>query len=118
MAALSNKEKALIALLTTDTNRKAAKESGLSEATLYRYLREDAEFVAEYRKRRKALMENVIGKAQSIGLCAVEALRKNLTSSNPAAVNQAAKIVLDLGVRGIDQAELLERLEVLEANAD
>ncbi len=48
----TNKEKVLIALVETSSIREAAKQSGIGEVTVYRYL-QDKEFLAEYRDNRR-----------------------------------------------------------------
>lgn len=47
MAKQSNKEKAIAALINAPSIREASRQCGLSEETLYRYLK-DKEFLSEY----------------------------------------------------------------------
>jgi AcrR family transcriptional regulator len=113
MAKQTNKEKALIALIDSASIREAAQKSGLSEETLYRYLK-DKEFIAEYRQARRATVENAITQIQQATGEAVETLKKNLHCENPAAEIRAAQIILDNAIKGVELIDVIERLENLE----
>ena len=113
----TNKEKALNALLNTNSIADAAKACGLSEKTLYRYL-EDEDFQKEYRKARRSLVERSIGQIQTATSEAVETLRRNLHCENPSVEVRAAQIILDAASKGIETLDILERLEILEAGQE
>ena len=117
MAKHNGKEKALTALLTTNTVKEAAEHCGTSVATLYRYLR-DVEFKKEYREARRDLMEATLGRLQNATDQAVHTLRRNMSCGTPGSEVRAAQIVIDNALRGIEQTEILERLEILEAHAN
>ncbi len=89
-----NTEKALAALLTSSSVKDAALASGLSEETLYRYLR-DEEFSGEYATARRQVVESAITGLQNAANEAVETLRRNLTCDNPQAEIRAAQLILD-----------------------
>ncbi len=109
----TNKEKALTALLKSSTVIEAAKVCGLSEETLYRYLR-DKEFVSDYRNARRQVVENSITQLQQASSEAVETLRRNLSCSNPQAEIRSAQIFLDNALKGVELVDILERLEQIE----
>ena len=109
----TNKEKALTALLKSSTVTEAAKVCGLSEETLYRYLR-DKDFVSEYRNARRQVVENSITQLQQASGEAVETLRRNLSCSNPQAEIRSAQIILDNALKGVELVDILERLEQIE----
>lgn len=113
MANQTNKESALIALLSTNTVKEAAKECNLSHETLYRYLREP-EFVKTYRNQRRTLVEAVIGRLQQASDQATHTLRRNLSCGNPAVEIRSAAIILDHAIKGVELTDILERLEALE----
>ncbi len=113
MAKQTNKEKALIALIDSASIREAAQKSGLSEETLYRYLK-DKEFLSEYRNARRACVENAITQIQQATSEAVETLKKNLHCENPAVEIRAAQIILDNAIKGVELIDVIERLEILE----
>lgn len=110
----TNKQKALIALLSTNTVKEAAKDCDLSVETLYRFLR-DVEFLAEYRSQRRNLMEATLGRIQQASDQAVHTLRRNLACGHSGSEIRAAQIILDQAIKGIEITELLERIELLEA---
>jgi AcrR family transcriptional regulator len=89
-----NTEKALAALLNTSSVRDAATESGLSEETLYRYLR-DEDFRSEYQQAQRQVVESAVSGLQQAANEAVETLRRNLTCDNPQAEIRAAQLILD-----------------------
>jgi AcrR family transcriptional regulator len=113
MPKTTNKEKALAALLESSSITDAAKSCGLSQETLYRYLREK-EFVADYRNARRQVVENSITQLQQASGEAVEALRRNLSCSYPQAEIRAAQIILDNALKGVELVDILERLEQIE----
>jgi hypothetical protein len=59
----ASRQKALTALLSTATVASAARQSNLSEATLYRYLKDEA-FKAAYQAARFEIYEHAIAQLQ------------------------------------------------------
>ncbi|MGI8542817.1 MAG: hypothetical protein ACR2MD_04980 [Aridibacter sp.] len=110
-----NHEKALTALLTSNSITEAATKAKLSETTLYRYL-QDNEFKDKYRNARRNLLESSIGQIQGATSDAVETLKRNLDCGTPSAEIRAAQIILDNSNRAFEITEILQRLENLEAN--
>lgn len=113
MPKASNREKAILSLLAKNTVRDAAADCGLSEETLYRYLR-DPEFKAEYRAARRECFEVTIGNIQKAGIEAVETLRTSLRSKNKSIAVRSAAIILAHSFKGAEIGDILERLEALE----
>lgn len=113
----SNKEKAIIALLETSSIVEAASKSGLSQETIYRYLR-DKEFLKEYRSARRQIVENSIGQIQAATVEAVETLQRNLHCENPAVEVRAAQVILETSFKGTELLDVLERLEILESELE
>lgn len=109
----TNKEKALIALLETASIVEASAVCGLSQETLYRYLR-DKDFLKDYRDARRATVESAITQIQNATSEAVETLKKNLHCENPASEIRAAQIILDNAIKGVELIDVIERLEILE----
>lgn len=109
----TNKEKALIALLESQSIVEASIKSGLSQETLYRYLR-DKDFLKDYRAARRATVENAITQIQRATAEAVETLQRNLHCENPAVEVRAAQIILETAVKGVELVDVIERLEILE----
>lgn len=113
MPKTTNQEKALAALLECVSIADAAKHCGLSQETLYRYLRDQA-FVSDYRNARRQVVENSIMQLQQASGEAVETLRRNLTCENPNAEIRAAQIILDNAIKGVELVDVIERLEQIE----
>ena len=109
----TNKEKALSALLNSPSIREASKQSGLSEETIYRYLK-DVEFKTEYQAARRRIFEQNIFKLQSLHDEAVETLQRNLNCENPSVEVRAAQIIIEGNRKDFETLNILERLETLE----
>ena len=95
-AKLDRRREALIAaLLGTGTIGEAARQVGVSPATVYRWMR-DADFIVAYRQARRRALEVAVGRLQALACDAVGALERNLATEAPAAVQlRAADIVLN-----------------------
>jgi len=117
MSINKNKEKALAALLSTPSVASAARRAKLSEGTLYGYLK-DNDFKVQYRIARRSLVEVSTARVQAATTKAVETLKRNLTCGVPSAEIRAATSILDFAHKGIEVMDILERLEVLEENAE
>ncbi len=110
-----NTEKALAALLTSSNVRDAALASGLSEETLYRYLR-DEEFSDEYRSARRQIVESAVSGLQQAANEAVETLRRNLACDNPQAEIRAAQLILDNVFGNSENAKPANREVIISFN--
>jgi AcrR family transcriptional regulator len=113
MPKITNKEKVLIALLASPSIRDAAKSSGISEATIYNYLK-DKEFLAEYRNARRQTVETAIAQMQNAASEAVERLKELQYCENPAVAARCAQIIFENSIKGMETTDILERLEKLE----
>src|SRR5215212_1808812 len=109
--------KALEALLLTPTVVAAAERSGLSRATIFRYLK-DPEFKRRYTEERAHLLDQTVAGLQKLGIGAVGTLRRNLEAEeNPHAQIRAARTVLEFMLKGTEIVEIEERLRALEEEA-
>jgi hypothetical protein len=106
-------EKALVALLSTNTLKDAAAQSGISETTIYRYLQEEG-FRRRYRAARFQAVESAVLKLQGLTTKAVETLEKTLNSENPNAACKAAQLILDNALKGSEFLEMEQRIKNLE----
>jgi AcrR family transcriptional regulator len=113
MPKITNREKVLVALLETPSIRDAAKSSGISEATIYSYLK-DKEFSVDYRNARRQTVETAIASMQSAASEAVERLKELQYCENPAVAARCAQIIFESSVKGMETTDILERLETLE----
>jgi hypothetical protein len=112
----SRQEKAITALLATDTLGQAAQQVGVTERTLRNWLA-TPEFAAAYRAARQRVVEQAIGILQSASIQAVATLIKNLNCGRPASEIAAANSLLERSTAAIEQFDILSRLEALEAQA-
>ena len=106
-------ETAIAALLTCDTVTEAARDCGVSEATLYRWLNE-AEFADRYAGARQAILWSAICDVQAAAREAVETMRRLMRCGTPAVELRAATSVLDTALRTLTVQELEDRVAHLE----
>ncbi len=90
----NNQEKALAALIESNSIAEASQKCELSEKTLRRYLA-DAEFKNAYKQAQLAIVENAVSALRQSANAAVETLRRNLNCDNPQAEIRAAQLILD-----------------------
>lgn len=110
--------RALVALMETDTVREAAAQSGISERTIYRYMREDREFAVAYKTLREQAairaaeaMEERREKAFSV-LAGIMADPKQAAAAR---VN-AAKAILDAAAAAAGRADDIARKYVSDTD--
>lgn len=109
----TNQTKVLVALLETSSIADASVKSGLSQETIYRYLR-DKGFQREFREARRAMVDNAVSALQRATSKAVQTLERNMSCENPAVETRTAQIILEMSFKGVEMADILERLENLE----
>src|SRR5262249_37874947 len=113
---LSHKqERAMTALLSCASILDAARQSGVAEVTLYRWLK-DIAFQAAYREARRAVVQHAIAQVQRATGEAVETLRTVMQDPEaPASARvSAAKAMLETAVKGIEMDDLEARIAALE----
>ena len=110
-------EQAIAALISQPTMGAAAKESGVSEVTLWRWL-QDQDFQGAYRHARRQIVEKAVAELQGACSDAVKALTRNLTCGVPAVEVNAAKTILDQATKGIELSDLVEQVEQLKSLVD
>jgi transposase-like protein len=111
------KEIAVLALLTEPTHAEAAKKAGISESTLYRWVRDDDEFKEMMRGAKREAMSKAIAKIQMACSGAVDvliAIAHDKKAPAKARV-EAAKELIGRGIETVKMEEIMERLERLEA---
>ena len=105
-------DRALAALLSERTIADAAAKTGVGESTLLRWLAEPT-FKARYRDARSQVVELAVTGLQQATGQAVETLVEitgNIAAPQAARVS-AAKTILDFAVKGVELADLAERIE-------
>jgi hypothetical protein len=113
-------EQAIVALMAEPSLARASKASGITERTLYRWLRDDRHFIKAYRRARREAFSQAIGLTQRYAPVAVSTLVKVMTDETAphTAKVQAATTLLRFGRDGVELDDVLERVEALEAAAE
>jgi transposase len=108
---------AVAALLTNVTIQNAAKEAGISERQIHRWLADDQEFDAAYRRARWRATQQAIARLQQVSGHAVTILLSIAADKHmsPSSRVAAASKLLDLALRAVEVEELEARLSNLEA---
>jgi hypothetical protein len=104
----------LAALLQHPTVTEAAKASGISERSIFRWLQRE-DFREQYKAAQRAVVDDAIGELQAATKEAVATLWRNLSCGNHASEVRAAQIILERSFKAIEIEELQERIERLEA---
>jgi len=109
-------EQALAALLTHANVRDAAAAAQLSEATVWRYLRE-VPFRARYKQARREITDHLIARLQADSVRAAKILMDVAEDVNAHAGARvsAARTVIEQALRGAELRDLTDRIEALEA---
>ncbi len=115
----AKQDKAIAALLSSATIQNAAKEAGISERQIHRWLADDQEFDAAYRRARWRATQQAIARLQQVSSAAVTVLISIAADKHmpPSSRVAAASKLLDLALRAVEVEELEARLTALEAAA-
>lgn len=113
----AQQQKALSALLNNNTVPDAAKACGMSEATLFRFLR-DEPFKVYYRQARAEIVDHAITQLQRDCATASKTLREVCESQDAPASSRvaAARAILDGAVKAVELQDLTARIEEIEHN--
>jgi hypothetical protein len=111
---ISQKQERLIALLLSErTIDLACAKAHVTVTTYWRWM-QDENFVSEYRKARRGIIENTVAKLQSIAFAAIDTLERNLNCEIPSVEIRCAAIILEQSIKGIEVLDIEGRLEELE----
>ncbi len=114
----SKQERAISALLAHSTVESAASAGGVSERSIYRWLR-DEQFRAAFDEARRQALQDALRRLQAVAGEAVDALREIIEDKDvrPAERVSAARVALDFAMRGSELLDVQERLAALEVRA-
>lgn len=106
---------AIAALLHSESIRDAAKEAGIAEATLHRYLKDES-FKAEYQAAKREVINHAICRLQQSAGKAVKALVEiSGDEKAPASARvSAARTILEISMKAIEFEDLEKRIAALE----
>ena len=109
------REQAILALLTQPSIAEAAKTAGVSEATLWRWLK-DEEFSKSYREAKRRAVEQAVSRLQQLSGEAADTLGHVMASPVVRANTRvtAARVVLEMAVKAVETEDLAARIEKLE----
>jgi len=111
---LTSKEIQLVnALLTSKTIREVSEKTGLSEATIYRYLKKE-KIVNELEKSKRELTNNTLRYFITLGNKALNNIEELMNSKYERIRLEASKYVLDMIVKIKELQELEDRINRLE----
>ena len=110
-----NKEKLLVALLTSRTKKEAAAAAGISDRTMRSYF-EDKELCQRYRDAFAGVVQDATRRAQQLLEPALSTLQTVMEDEEiPAQARiTAAKSIIDYSLKLTEQADILEQLRELE----
>ncbi len=108
-------EDAIIALLSAPTLEEAAKATGITYITLWRWMQKP-EFVESYRNARVEAVRQAVSRLSKVCSEAVDVLRGIMTDPEAPSSSRvtAAKTILDGAFKGIELDDLAARIETLE----
>lgn len=111
----ATREKILAALLCCSTKKEAAALAGVSVRTIHTYL-QDPDFAAEYTEAKKNLIREAGDQIKRSLRPAIEALHTIATDpkAGKTARVQAARTLLEFGIKLDEHTEILARLDALE----
>jgi len=115
-----NKQRALVALLSTPKIVDAAAQAGLGESTVRGYL-QDPQFKQAYHEERSRMLAEGVSRLQQGAVKAADVFLAGLDDKDAEVRIRAARSLWEFLGRGIEterkireQEEILERLELLE----
>jgi phage terminase small subunit len=111
------REQAIAALLSEATVASAAERAGISEVTLWRWLKQP-EFKAAYREARRQVVEKAVAQLQQSSWAASTTLLKLLASNSDSVRLRAAEAILSHANKGLELIDFEERIAALEEKAE
>jgi hypothetical protein len=104
---------AIVALLSNKTIAAAAEAAKVANSTLRRWLDMPA-FASAYKAARRLAYNTAVGRLQQLTTEAAEALQRGLTCGKTADEIRAATVVFDYATKGLELADLMERVAEIE----
>lgn len=106
---------AISALLSSGSIREAAEKTGVCVRTLQGWMKDES-FKADYQEARKTLVQQATARLRSIMTQAVDVLAEvmNEAANPPGPRISAAKTVLEMALKAVENEEIIDRLSALE----
>ena len=110
------REQAIVALLSAKSVGAAARQCGLNEKTLRRWLSDDEAFKSELAEARRGVFEAAINRVQALTTVAIDTLAALMGRGVPPAVRLGAvRTVAELAMHQHDADTILRKLHEIEA---
>jgi DNA-binding MurR/RpiR family transcriptional regulator len=108
---------AILALLSETTMKEAAEKTGISEATLWRWMQK-ADFKELYQEAKRQAVSHATSRLRQSMTIAVDALIEMAENAKTPAMARASacRTLLEFGFKAHEMEDLQERVERLEAN--
>ena len=108
-------EQAIINMLIFPTISEAAKQTGISEVTLWRWL-QLSDFADKYRAAKRQAVSQAIARLQQATVMAVDTLTDVMQSveAKDSSKVTAAKVVLEMAFKAVEVEDLAAKVEELE----
>lgn len=108
-------ERLIAALLETPTIKEAARAIHVGETTVFRWMK-DSDFQEQYRQVKKQTVELAIARLQKASGEAVKTLESVMKGAGnpPSSKVAAAKIILEMALKGVELEDLERRIVDLE----
>ena len=108
-------EQAIINMLIFPTIGEAAKQTGISEVTLWRWL-QLSDFADKYRAAKRQAVSQAIARLQQTTTLAVDTLVEVMQSidAKDTAKVTAAKVILEMAFKAVEVEDLAAKVEELE----
>ena len=112
-------QRALAALIRAPTLAAAAAEAGVGVSTLRRWMREDAAFIAAYKRALDGLLQDASAQSKKNLSAALDVLAQIMENGeNSQARIAAAKATIEYSLRLNEAVDVVDRLTALEQRAD
>ena len=110
-----NKEKAIAALISCPSIPQAAREVGINENTLWRWLK-DSGFSKSYQEARRQVVNQAVSRIQAKMAKAVDTLAEIILNKKALASARvsAAKEILAVGIKAVEIEDLEQRISQIE----
>ncbi len=111
----TKQNKAIEALLLTNTIDRAAKRANVSEASIYRWMKQES-FQTALRKARRDILAHTTTRLQQMSVRALDTLENVMDDQKASSASRvsASRLTMDMMYRGAAIDDIIERLKTVE----
>lgn len=112
-------ELAIISLLTAPSMAEAAKQAGVGQNTLWRWLKEPA-FKEKYQEAKREAVSQAVARLQQLSSTSVDVLNEIANDSEAPASSRvsAAKTIIEMAIKAVELEDIVARVDQLEQLAE